>query len=282
MRFFLLLCSFIYATLAIGASDFDMIFPINRPILAAVMLDGEYETPAGKTAALEKALAQLKIAQDEGVDSILFEFRGGEILTPAITKNNYAGMLEITKTLVAQAKNVVIGVEILWHYPKETIRLAKESGAKYVRLDFFSDEVIADGKPVPINPAELMAYKQKIGADDVVLLTDIQVKYSTMMNPNITITESATTAERAGSKGVIVSGKASGNSPNGERVRLAKLGVNQAKVIIGSGLDYENAPELLQYADGAIVGTSISTETGGVLVPAKVRLLMEVVRRLRD
>ena len=53
------------------------------------------------------------------------------------------------------------------------------------------------------------------------------------------------------------------------------------KVIIGSGLNFENAHALLRYADAAIVGTSISTKTGGTLIPEKVKQLMKVVKGLR-
>jgi len=259
-----------------------MIFKTKKPIMAAIMLEGEYSSHAGKMQALSKAMQQLKIVKEEGVDSILYEFRGGDIMTPPISESNFSGMVEIMKTVIAAAEGITVGVEILWHFPHETLRLAQMSGAKFVRLDFFSDEMIADGIQVPIAPRELMAYKKSIGAEDVLLLTDIQVKYADMIDPSITMTSSATRAESLGSHAVVVSGKASGSSPGQERVHQARNGVDQAKVVIGSGMDYRNAPALLEYADGAIVGTSISTETGGVLVPYKVRRLMKVINKIRN
>lgn len=262
--------------------DFDQLFKVKKPIMAAIMLEGEYTSSKGKQAALDKAMEQLKVAQALGVDSILYEFRGGEILTPPISEKKFQAMVDITKKIIKAAGPVIIGVEILWHYPKETLRLAKESGARYVRMDFFSDEMIAEGGIlVPIDPSEIIAYQKSIGAQDVLLLTDIQVKYAEMVDPTITMTQSATRAESLGTDAVVVSGKASGSAPGSERVRMARQGVYKAKVVIGSGLNFENAPDLLQYADGAIVGTSISTKTGGVLVPEKVRQLMKVVRSLR-
>jgi predicted TIM-barrel enzyme len=60
---------------------------------------------------------------------------------------------------------------------------------------------------------------------------------------------------------VIVTGDASGNSPTAGQLREAAAGVvesgREVPLLIGSGLDEENAQELLAHCSGAIVGTSI-------------------------
>ncbi len=77
-------------------------------------------------------------------------------MKPQISKKKYDGMVWIMKKIISKAENVIIGVEILWHYPKETLLLARDSNAKFVRLDFFSDKMIAAKKEIPINPNELI------------------------------------------------------------------------------------------------------------------------------
>jgi predicted TIM-barrel enzyme len=177
---------------------------------------------------------------------------------------------------------VVIGVEILWHFPEETLKLAKESGAKFVRTDFFSDKVIADGKPVPINPEKLLKYKKKIKADDVYLLTDIQVKYSEMVDKKITVKQSAETAIKKGSQGIIITSEKSGTPPSVERVSLAKQGLsNGVPLVIGSGFNKDVAKDLVPLVDAIIVGTSISVKTGGPLIPEKVKELVSTVAKVK-
>ena len=214
--------------------NFDKLFKVKKPVIAAIMLDGNYETARGKQKILDFALKQLQICEEENVNAALYEFRGGGIGTPQISKKKFDGMIDIMKKIIGRSKNVVIGVEILWHYPKKTILLAKKSGSKFVRLDFFSDKMIAGGKKVPINPEAIQQFRKSHNAMDIALFTDIQVKYAKMINKKTTMSQSAAKAERNGSDGLIVSGKKSGSQPSANRVKLAKDGSKKLKVIICS------------------------------------------------
>lgn len=267
-------------------ADFLSLFKTSKPLIAAIMIDTDEKKPEAKEKAITWALEQLKIAEDGGMQGLLVEFRGGEILTPKISNEKYKFMLDVLKAIVAKAdetKKVVIGEEILWHYPEETLKLAKEGGAKFVRIDFFSDEVIADKKKVPINPAAIIKYKKKIGADEVYLLTDIQVKYSEMIDKKIGINESAANAIKKGSQGVIVTSEKSGTPPSVERVTLARSGLlGKIPLVIGSGFNKDVAKDLVPLIDAIIVGTSISVKTGGPLLPEKVKELVAVVEKLKS
>ena len=278
MMSFLIVACYLPAT---ASNDFLKLFKNKKPIIAAIMVEKDLSTEAKLKKALAWSKEQIVIAENQRMDGILFEFRGGKILNPKITEEKFGKMKRISSELVKFSKKLVVGVEILWHYPEETLRLAKESGAKFVRTDFFSDEVIADKKRVPIDPQKIMAYKKKIGAQDVVLLTDIQVKYSKMVDPKIGLDFSATRAGKNGSDGLIVTSTQSGRAPSPERPKLAKRGAGNLPVVIGSGFSYKNAKSLLKYADAAIVGTSISVKTGGPLVPKKVEQLMAEVNDFR-
>ena len=200
----------VFSSVAFGKTGFLQLFKQEKPIIAAIMIEKDLSSQKKIDEALKWSLEQIKIAEAAGMDGILFEFRGGKILHPKISEQKFQAMKSISQKLVKGSKKLVVGVEILWHFPEETLRLAKESGAAFVRVDFFSDEVIADKKPVPINPEKLMAYKNKIGAQNVVLLTDIQVKYSKMRDPKIPLDASAKKAREKGSDGLIVTSTKSG------------------------------------------------------------------------
>lgn len=280
-RFLLFLTTTVLVYQAHGKNDFLSLFSEEKPIIAAIMVEKDLSTPEKYEKALKWSLEQLKIAESQNMDGILFEFRGGKILKPKLDPKRYQKMLGISKELVKKSKNIVVGVEILWHYPEDTIRLAKESGAKFVRIDFFSDEVIADKEKVPLDPQKIINYRKKIGGERVALLTDIQVKYSKMVDQKIPLSFSAKRALSLGSDGVIVTSTKSGSAPGPERPMSAKKGAGNSPVVIGSGFSFNNAKALLKYADAAIVGTSISVKTGGPLLPEKVSQLMAVVKDVR-
>ena len=264
-------------------SNFLSLFTTTKPLIAAVMVETDFKDKKSRKEITDLALDQLRIAEENGMQGLLVEFRGGEILAPKITKEKYNFMLEVLKKIVKKADKTVIGVEILWHYPNETLKLARDSGAKFVRTDFFSDQVVADSKPVPIDPEAHIAYKKKIGARNVFLLTDVQVKYSEMIDKKITLAESAATAIKKGSQGIIVTSEKSGTPPSVERVSTAKSGIkDDTPLIIGSGFSKEVAKDLLPLVDAVIVGTSISVKTGGPLVPEKVKELVAEAEKIRN
>jgi predicted TIM-barrel enzyme len=110
-----------------------------------------------------------------------------------------------------------------------------------------------------IDPDGLLAYRRSIGADDIMILADIQVKYATMLVDR-SLAQSAALAAEKGADAIVVSGDATGEPPDIAAVRDAKKGAGATPVILGSGLDIDNAAEQLAVADGAIVGTSLKSD----------------------
>ncbi|MBT3983479.1 MAG: hypothetical protein HOE90_19140 [Bacteriovoracaceae bacterium] len=284
MKLSLILSLLILSSGAFANRPLKKLFPVKQSIIAALMIHGNFkgEDDLEVQKAIDTAFSQIKILEDHGVEAALFEFSLGGILYPRINKTQMENMTTIMTEIVKRSHSVVIGVEILWHYPKKTLKLAVDSGSKFVRLDFFVDEMFADKKLVPIDPVSLMKYKKRIGGEDVYLFTDIQVKYALMKDTTKKMKTSATEAKHYGSDGVIVSGRKSGMPPSARRLKSARIDDKSFPVIQGSGFSYLNAEKLFPHVDAVIVGTSISTKTGGELVPAKVKKLMSRIIKLRS
>lgn len=260
---------------------FDEVFPMKKPVIAVINLPSlpGQKGFASIDEALRHALDQVKILEEEGVDAILFENVNGGFEAPP---EMVAAMTRIVSAAVQQSPKLIIGVEVLWHAPEASLSIALASGAKFIRTDFFADEMIADGKTVKVDTEALLDYRKRIGAEHVLILSDIQVKYAQMVDPHKTIQQSALDARDQGSDGAIVSGPKSGVPPSVERVMEAKQADPNFPVILGSGTNPENVKELLGVADAAIVGTAISTKTGGVVVREKVQQYMKAVSELRQ
>lgn len=258
----------------------ERIFKNKKPIIGVVnlhALPGQKGFTSMKEA-VAQALSEMAILEEEGVDGVIFEnLQGDMVATPEMM----AAMTVILNEAVKKATQIVVGVEVLWHDPKASLAIAKATGAKFIRTDFFVDEMNADGVIIKEDTKKLLEYRESIGAKDVVLLTDIQVKYAEMVDPNKTIAQSALEAFEAGSDGIVVTGRKSGMPPSIDRVQEAKEGSKGFSIVLGSGTSVDNIRDLFKVADAAIVGTSISTKTGGVLIRSKVREYMDVVREIR-
>ncbi len=90
------------------------------------------------------------------------------------------------------------------------------------------------------------------------------------------IRESARIAGEQQADAIIVTGTATGNAPTTEDLREAANG-SDLPVLIGSGLDAENARTLLLASDGAIVGTALMHDRA--VDPAAVNSLMSKLDR---
>lgn len=283
------LCLYLFSILSFfnvvfAQTHLEQIFNIKKPIMVALSLHlpQDLNNHADIQKAIDYGVSQVEIMERHGVDSILWEYGFGGIKDPAITEREMEVMAQTINGIKAKTTSLKLGVEILWHYPYETLRLAALTQADFVRIDFFSDPMIADDIIVPMESQNIINYKNMIGAAKVKLFTDIQVKYAEMIDPSTTLSESAERAISLGSQGVIVSGRKSGQPPAVADVEDAKLGAKKYDVIIGSGFSVLNGKNLLPFADGVIIGTSISVKTGGPLIEAKVQELMKFMNDYRS
>ncbi len=263
------------------ATPLEKLFIHPKPIIAVInlpALPGE-KNFVSMDATVKNALSEMKILEEENVDGVIFENPHGDIPSNPET---IAAMTVVVSSAVKASKKIVVGVEVLWHDPLASLAIAKASNAKFIRTDFFADKMMADKHLIDEKPERITHYRTNIGADSVLLLTDIQVKYGTLVDANKTITQSATDAIAGKSDGVIVTGKKSGVPPDLKRIKEAKIAVGpNHSVILGSGTTAENIAELFAHADAAIVGTSISTGTGGIIQREKVRKYMAAVKEVR-
>lgn len=261
---------------------FRLLFPQKKPVIGMIHLPAllGYKQSPGIDAVIKHALKDLKTLEAGGVDGVMVENEYDRPHQVMVGPETIAAMTIITQAVVKSAKKVVVGVEILLNDPKASLAVAKATNASFIRTDYFVDRMSRKeyGGEMRINPKEVMAYRKKIGAENILILADIQVKYATMLEKK-SITQSTKQAMKERADAVIVTGTLTGQSPIVSDLKEAKLVSGKYPILIGSGLTSENAQALLHVADGAIVGTGI--KTGEYVDLKKVKLLMREVAKFR-
>jgi membrane complex biogenesis BtpA family protein len=228
-----------------------------------------YPDSPGIDRLVEHALCDLATLEDAGVDGVLVENEYDRPHRVTATAEVTSAMTRITCELVAARQHARIGCEILLNDPRASLASAAAAGADFIRTDYFVDRMTrAEYGEFEIDPAGLLRYRAAIGAGDVLILADIQVKYATMIEPR-PLAESARLAASSGADAIVVTGTESGNAP---LVGDLEAAAGELPVLIGSGLDARNAGRLLAACDGAIVGTAIMEE--GRVSAAKIDSLM--------
>ena len=121
-----------------------------------------------------------------------------------------------------------------------------------------------------------MRYRSTLKSE-VKIFADIAVKHATPLAPIDILASAEDTYHRGLADALIITGTATGKRADLDQLKTVKSTVPQASVFAGSGVTTNNLAEVLQYADGVIVGTSIKRDgvTTNPVAPDRVRTLIK-------
>lgn len=239
---------------------FKDIFNVAKPIIGMIHLPPSpgYLGHPGVEAVIKKALFDLKTLEDAGFSGALVENDNDQPHQIGVSSEVIEAFKVVVGEVLNQAK-IPVGMQILYDMLK-TVEIAHKIGASFVRLDVFVDNVKTKWGKIDEQAEEINSLKKNLGAENPVLLTDIQVKHAKMLE-NKSLAQSAKEAIENGSDGLVVTGTWTGKQPSIMDLKAAKdVAFGKVPVLVGSGFSSENAQTLLKCADGAIVGTSIKTD----------------------
>lgn len=235
----------------------DEIFETEKPIIGVVHLSPllGYKKFEGVGKTLERAIADSRAFEKGGVSGIIIENNYDLPHKIKVGPETVAIMTYLTNKISTRI-NLPIGISVLWNDYKAALAISKLTSAEFIRVPVFVDKVKTKfGKAIG-NPEEVIEYRNKIDAEDVALFTDIQVKHAELLEEK-PIDLSAKQAIESGSDALIVTGEWTGKAPATNKLKKVRNAVGGFPILIGSGANKENINELLRFADGAIVSTSL-------------------------
>ena len=249
--------------------------PHKKTLIGMIHLNAtlSYKQWPGLKGFVNKAIYDLQALEKGGAHAALIENDTDSPCQVTGTADVVAPMAIVAYELKKVAK-IPIGIEVLLNDPKASMAIAETCGLDFIRTDYFVDKMTRLGYGVfDINPTEVMAYKNIIKAEKIKIYADLQVKYATMINKHKTIAASVRQAIRAGADGVVITGTQTGKQPLLTDLQEATVAAQgKVPVIIGSGLNQENAKDLMSVADWAIVGSSL--KKGDYIDHVKVKKLV--------
>jgi len=221
---------------------------------------------------LEQAIEDALLLEQGGVDAILIENTDDDPHQKIVSPEIIAAFTVITREIKAKVK-VPIGVCVLWNDYQASLAIAKLAEADFVRIPVFTEAVVTASGIIEGNPYEAISYRHKIGADNIKILADIQVKHAAMLAKR-PLEESAKEALHFGADEIIITGRFTGDCPDLEKLRKVRVVCPKATIVIGSGTTPNNFLELAKFADKAIVGTYFKPK--GKIELEKVEELMRI------
>lgn len=194
--------------------------------------------------AIEKAIEEIKIYEEEGLSGIIIENYHGSI----------SEMYMVLEYLKLNPTTLSVGVNVL---PNEFF-LAFEMCEKYSFIDFIQLDYIAGRYAIGTTIIELDAdlfIEKSMNAKNVKVYGGVWPKYYSPIKESI-LSVDIFDAVFLGS-GVVVTGEGTGYETPLDKIKeFNKLIDGECPLIVGAGLTPQNVKEQLEYAQGAIVGSA--------------------------
>lgn len=213
-----------------------------------------------RSAVRERALADAQALAAAGFDACLVENLGDTPYYPeTVPRHVIAEMAALTREL-RLAVDLPVGVNVLRNDAAGAVSVAAAGDGSFVRANVHTGARETDQGRVDGRAHETLRLRDRLNPD-VALFADIAVKHSAPVSDRPRAAIIKETVDRGLADGLVVTGAATGRAPTVEQAQAvvdARDRTDRAPpVLIGSGLNVENAPELLSVADGAIIGTAI-------------------------
>lgn len=251
-----------------------------RPLPGSPHYDGE-----NLDQVVEFALKDVEAYLDGGIDGLIIEngwdlpFSKPEDIGPETS----AAMSYVTKPIMEKSK-LPVGINVLANGAKHSLAIAKATGAEFIRVNQWVNAYVANEGLVEGASAKATRYRSYIKGEEIKIFADVHVKHgSHSIVADRPISQQTLDNIFFDADVLISTGQRTGDETSIKELKKIKSNT-QLPVIIGSGLNAENAHKIMSKADGAIVGTYVKKD--GLwwenVNAEKVKKLMDEVKKARN
>ncbi len=212
---------------------------------------------------VRRVVEDATLLQDTGFTALLVEnfhdvpFPAGDAAPETI-----ASMAVVTRA-VREAVEIPVGVQVLRNDALAGLGIAVATGASFVRVNVLAGAAVTDQGLVQGCADVLLRRRAALGADDVMILADVDVKHATSLDSRPLVERAADLATRAGADAVLVTGRATGAPVDLDELAEVSRAVAPVPVLAASGTTPDSLRATLDRCAGALVGSALEDETTG-------------------
>jgi membrane complex biogenesis BtpA family protein len=239
----------------------EELFKIEKPIIGMVHLWPLPGAPGyaghGMDTILQQARRDAESLLEGGVDGLIVEnmwdlpyYVGTDVQLEAVAAQAVAARA------IAEMANVPVGVNVIHNGWEAELAIAVAAGLDFIRVCILTGARLWDTGDLNQGcAADLLRRRRELGAEHLKLFADVDKKHSVPF-PGLDLETHIEWTEFYRADALIVSGRMTGDAPPLDKVRRAKEAAMRP-ILMGSGTTAENIADFLQFADGAIVGSSL-------------------------
>jgi uncharacterized protein len=237
-----------------------------------------YDAAGGMRHVRDWVARDLEALQGGGIDAIMFCNENDRPYRLDADLASVAAMADVVASLRGEL-SVPFGVNVLWD-PRATLAVAAATGAAFAR-EIFTGAFAGDFGLWVRSAGDAFRYRREVSAEGCRLLFNINAEFAAPLAPRPLADVARSVVFSSMPDALCVSGPITGQPADTSGLADVAQAIKGSGVpiLVNTGFRASNAVELLQFADGAIVGSSLKTDgvTWNPVDQARVRELMAVV-----
>ncbi len=240
-----------------------------------------YDGEGGMQAIRDWVARDLEALQQGGIHAVMFCNENDRPYRLDADMASVAAMADVVATFRPEL-SIPFGVNVLWD-PKATLAVAAATGARFCR-EIFTGAFAGDFGLWVRSAGDAFRYRREVGAGSVRLIFNINAEFAAQLAPRPIDEVARSVVFSSSPDAICVSGPITSQAADSSSLASVATAVagSGVPVLVNTGFKVSNAAELLTFADGAIVGSSL--KTGGItwnpVDPSRVKALMDEVHRV--
>lgn len=237
-----------------------------------------YDAARGMDHVRDWVRRDLEALQSGGIDAVMFCNENDRPYRLDADMASVAAMADVVASLRGEL-SVPFGVNVLWD-PKATLAVAAATGASFCR-EIFTGAFAGDFGLWVRSAGDAFRYRREIGAEHVRLLFNINAEFAAPLAPRPLADVAKSVVFSSAPDALCVSGAITSQAAEASGLAEVAAAVSGTgvPVLVNTGFKASNAAELLRYADGAVVGSSLKVDgiTWNPVDPVRVKEMMAAV-----
>lgn len=240
-----------------------MLFNARRKVLIGVVhlppLPGSPRWDGNFATLIKRAVADARAYERGGAHAIFIENFGDVPFTKNAVGPETVAAMAALGCAVREAVALPIGFNVLRNDARAALALCAACGGSFIRVNVHSGAMLTDQGIIESNAYETLRYRRAV-CPDAQIFADVHVKHAVPLGKWTLEDAAHDTLERGLADALIISGTGTGRATDPADVQCVRAACPSARILLGSGVNCENAAQFLSYADGCIVASSLKVD----------------------
>ena len=204
------------------------------------------------------ALADAEALVEGGLRAIMVEnYHDIPFFPGRVPPETVAAMSVVIAAVRRRFPDLRLGVNVLRNDALAALAIAAACSADFIRVNVHTGAAVTDQGTIEGSACVTLRRRKELGAENVAILADVRVKHARPLVVRSLADEALDLRLRGMADAIIVTGEATGSSACREDVAQVREALPDCPLLVGSGVNVDNAAAFLSHADGCIIGSSL-------------------------